>query len=268
MYLTDYHTHTCCSFDSEADLLDQAAQAVRLGLKELCTTDHCDLIDEKAQRVYGLDWTPILAQYQRVREKMEGKLTLRLGIELGCAPTDPECARKILSGAPLDFVIGSIHNLSMDQGGTDFYYLNYETVEDCCRALDNYFDSMAALVKLPDTYDVLGHIIYPLRYMTKAAGGPVTLERYWEQLRAILTTVVETGRGIELNTYCGRTLEPWTEILKLYRACGGEIVTIGSDAHNAENIGKGAQEAQQLLMAAGFDYLAVYQQRTAQFVRL
>lgn len=268
MYLTDYHTHTRCSFDSQADLMEQAVRAAQLGLQELCTTDHCDLIDEKARRVYDLDWVPILNQYQQVREKMEGKLKLRLGIELGCAQTDPECARKMLSGASLDFVIGSIHNLSMERGGTDLYYVKYDTVEDCYRALDDYFASMAALVKLTDTYDVLGHVIYPLRYMTGAQGGPVTLERYWEQLRAIFTAVAQSGRGIEVNTYCGRTLEPWLEVLKLYRDCGGEIVTIGSDAHNAENIGKGAQQAQQLLEAAGLRYLTVYQQRTPQFVKL
>ena len=268
MYLTDYHTHTCCSFDSQADLMDQVVQAAQMGLQELCTTDHCDLIDEKGQRVYDLDWSPILAQYERVRRCVEGQVTLRLGIELGCAQTDPECARKILSGAPLDFVIGSIHNMSLTSGGTDFYFLKYETVEDCYRALDDYFASMAQLVQLPDTYDVLGHIIYPLRYMTGAKGGPVTLERYWEQLRTIFTAAAHTGRGIELNTYCGRTLEPWLEVLKLYRACGGEIVTMGSDAHNAENIGKGAEEARQLLETAGFRYLSIYQHRTPQFVKL
>lgn len=268
MYLTDYHTHTCCSFDSQADLMEQAARAAQLGLLELCTTDHCDLIDEKARRVYGLDWAPILAQYERVRARMEGTLKLRLGLELGCAQTDPECARKILSGASLDFVIGSIHNLSMERGGTDLYYVKYETAQDCYRALDDYFDSMEKLVKLPDTYDVLGHIIYPLRYMTGAKDGPVTLERYWEQLRAIFTAAAQAGRGIEVNTYCGRTLEPWLEVLKLYRACGGEIVTTGSDAHNVENIGKGAAQAQELLKAAGLRYLSVYHQRTPQFVKL
>ena len=27
MYLVDYHTHSCCSFDSEESLLDEAGQA-------------------------------------------------------------------------------------------------------------------------------------------------------------------------------------------------------------------------------------------------
>lgn len=268
MYLADYHSHTCCSMDSQAQLADEAAQALVMGLSELCTTDHCDLISEEGKRVYDLDWAPILEQYEAVRSAYDGRLKLRLGLELGSAQTDPECAKKILSGAPLDFVIGSIHNLSMDAGGTDFYFLNYQTQEDCYTTLDNYFTSMAALVKISGSYDVLGHVIYPLRYMAGVPGEPVTLERYWEQLRGIFTAVANAGRGIELNTYCGRTLEEWIPVLKLYRDCGGEIVTIGSDAHSPVSIGKGIQAGQELLKAAGFRYQAVYRWRIPQFMKL
>lgn len=268
MRLADYHTHSRCSFDSQALLMDEAAQALQAGVSELCTTDHCDLIDENGRRVYTLDWAPILKQYEQVRSAYEGRLTLRLGLELGCAHVDPPCARRILDWAPLDFVIGSIHNLAPSLGGTDFYYLDYSTQENCYNALDDYFRSMAALVPLTDCYDVLGHIIYPLRYMTKASGGPVTLERYQGQLREIFTAAARAGRGIELNTYCGRTLSDWSPVLSLYRDCGGEIVTIGSDAHAAGNIGKGAREAQALLKAAGFRYFAVYHRRIPQFVKL
>jgi len=268
MYLADYHTHTRCSIDSQAALTDQAAQAAALGLRELCTTDHCDLIQEQGGRLSTLDWTPILQQYQGARAQWEGILTLRLGLELGCAHVDPDQARQILAGAPLDFVIGSIHNQSPEQGGIDFYFLKYETQQDCYRALDDYFSSMEQLVRLEDCYDVLGHIIYPLRYMEKAEGGPVTLDRYQEQLRAILTAAADAGRGIEVNTYRGRTIREWRPILELYRDCGGEIVTIGSDAHTAQDIGKGVPEAQELLREVGFRYQAIYHRHNAQFVKL
>lgn len=268
MYLTDYHSHTRCSMDSQADLGEEAAQALAVGLSELCTTDHCDLIDEAGQRTYDLDWAPILEQYAQVREAYQDRLKLKLGLELGSAPTDPACARKILAGAPLDFVIGSIHNMDLEAGGIDFYFLEYRTQEDCYRALDNYFASMERLTGLPDCFDVLGHVIYPLRYMEKVPGEPITLERYWEQLRSIFTAAAAAGRGIELNTYCGRTLEPWAPILKLYRECGGEIVTLGSDAHSPVSIGKGIREGQELLKAAGFRYQAVYLRRIPQFIRL
>lgn len=268
MYLVDYHTHSCCSFDSEESLLDEAGQAIRMGLRELCTTDHCDLIDGDGNRVYDLDWEPILAQYEQARSACGDSLKLRLGLELGCAQADPDCARKILSGAPLDFVIGSIHNQSLEKGGIDFYFLKYRTEQECYDALDDYFSSMARLVKLEDCYDVLGHIIYPLRYMKEAEGAPVTLGRYEDILREIFTHAAQAGRGIEVNTYCGRTMEEWLPVLKLYRACGGEILTVGSDAHAAENIGKGAREAVALMETAGFQYQTVYQGRVPQFIKL
>lgn len=268
MYLVDYHTHTCCSMDSEAPLMEEARQAIRTGLKELCTTDHCDLIDGDGNRIYDLDWKPIQTQYEQVCSAYGAELNLRLGLELGCAQTDPECARKILAGAPLDFVIGSIHNQSMERGGIDFYFLKYQTQQDCYAALDDYVASMAKLVKLEDCYDVLGHIIYPLRYMKDVEGPPITLDRYEDALRAIFTAAAQAGRGIEVNTYCGRTVGEWLPVLKLYRACGGEILTVGSDAHAAENIGKGAREALQLMQEAGFRYQTVYQGRVPQFIKL
>lgn len=60
-------------------------------------------------------------------------MKLRLGLELGGAPVDPDCAAAILSGADLDFVIGSIHNLSPAKGGKDFYFLDYTTPRPAMR---------------------------------------------------------------------------------------------------------------------------------------
>lgn len=268
LYLTDYHTHTCCSFDSETPLAAQLEQAQKIGLHELCTTDHCDLIDEHGRRVYGLDWTPILEQYECARSALPKSFRLMLGLEMGMSQTEPECARRILSGAPLDFVIGSVHNLSAEAGGTDLYCLRYNTQENCIAALDNYFDSLEELSRLPDCYDVLGHIIYPLRYMTGAQGGPPSLDRWQEQLRRIFMNAVQADRGIEVNTYCGRTLSPWRPVLDLYRECGGKLLTFGSDAHNVENLGKGMAEAQLLAREAGFDTLAVYRQRVPTLIKL
>ena len=115
-----------------------------------------------------------------------------------------------------------------------------------------------------DLYDVLGHIIYPLRYMHT----PVSLERYRETIRTILRKVVEGGRGIEINTYRGRTIADWQPILELYRDCGGEIVTVGSDAHLPEHVGLGISEACALLQQTGFRYLATYEKRKPELHRL
>lgn len=108
----------------------------------------------------------------------------------------------------------------------------------------------------------MGHIIYPLRYMQKIPGHPVTLERYQDRLRALLTGVAQAGRAIEVNTWCGRTVTQWQPLLELYRDCGGELITLGSDAHRPEDVGKGIAQAQELLRTVGFRYFTVYHRRT------
>ena len=267
MYLADHHIHSCCSPDSEAPLSEMLRAAQAAGLSDLCATDHCDLLDLDGGRVTGLDWAPILTQYQAARGDCPAGVKLRLGLELGGAPVDPDCAAAILSGADLDFVIGSIHNLSPAKGGKDFYFLDYTTPRACYEALDDYFDSLAQLVHL-DCWDTMGHIIYPLRYMQQIPGHPVTLERYQDRLRALLTGVAQAGRAIEVNTWCGRTVAQWQPLLELYRDCGGVLITLGSDAHRPEDVGKGISQAQELLRTVGFRYFTVYHRRTPQFIRL
>ena len=132
--------------------------------------------------------------------------------------------------------------------------------------LSAYFDCMETLCAM-DCYDVLGHIIYPLRYMNRRDGNHVALERYLPQLRRIFTTVAARGRGIEVNTCRGETVEDWREVLTLYRDCGGKIVTLGSDAHAPADVGRGIPQAAALLKELGFD-LAVYEKRQAKLIPL
>lgn len=256
MYLTDYHTHTVLSPDSETPLSAMADAAVAAGLDELCVTDHCDLLELYGAPVDHYDWPPALEQYRQTAPRYAGKLTIRLGLEFGMPHLNPALSRTILDQPELDFVLGSVHNLCPERGGTDFYYVDYPDEAACYAALDDYFSSMAKLA-VTDFYDVLSHIIYPLRYMDH----PISLDRYGDQLDAIFQSAAERGRGIEINTWRGRTLKEWLPVLRRFQAKGGEIVTIGSDAHIPDGVGKGVREACQVLQEAGFRYLATYEKR-------
>lgn len=270
MFLTDLHTHSALSMDGHAPLQEMAQAAVDAGLRALCITDHCDLLDAEGKRSLAYDWAPVLAQYAETAPQFAGRLELRLGIELGGAFAVPEHARAVLAGAgpELDFVIGSIHTYSEPHGGGDFYFVHYDSPEKCYDALDDYFSSMAVLVELTDCYDVLGHIIYPLRYMADRDGQPVTLDRYRDQIAAILRTVIAQGKGIEVNTCRGTTVEQWRDILTLYKDLGGELVTVGSDAHLPQDVGKGTAESYALLQAAGFSHVAIYRKRQPALIEI
>ena len=265
MYLTDYHCHSHLSPDSQESLARMAKAAVAAGLQELCVTDHYDLVTEQGAPRGPYDWSEAIAQFDEVAPRFAGKLTMKLGLEFGSAPLNPALGARTAGEPRADFIIGSLHNWSQGHyGGMDFYYSDYSDLSTCYEALDDYFASMELLAPLSDCYDVLGHIIYPLRYMNRDGQFP-TLARYHDRLRHILRTAVEHGRGIEVNTYRGRTIDAWREVLLLYKECGGEIVTVGSDAHVASSIGAGAREACALLADCGFRYVASYTRRRPEF---
>lgn len=255
MYYIDYHTHSKCSFDSEAELRDMVSAARATGLSELCITDHCDLIDEHGQRVYDLDWQPLLTQFEDVKSSLSGEeFTLRLGLEFGMGHVEPPCSDKILSQPLLDFVIGSVHNYSPERGSGDFYYSDMSTPEACNAILEDYFFSLRQLVLTP-YYDILGHIIYPLRYM----GENASILDWMDDVDFLLKAVIQSGRGIEINTNRGKQVRDWIPILKRYRELGGEILTVGSDAHMPKNVGKGIPDAYELIRSMGFKAVCTYE---------
>ena len=51
---------------------------------------------------------------------------------------------------------------------------------------------------------------------------------------------------------------PHTIILKLYKDLGGEIITIGSDAHKPQYLGYGFDKAEAILKQCGFDSYTVF----------
>lgn len=269
MYLIDYHCHSQLSPDSSTPLIDNARAAIQMGISELCITDHFDLLTGQGerQRASALRWSPRVKQYHAVKDAVAGKLTLKLGIEFGSGQVDAADAAQALKQPELDFVIGSIHNRTEETGASDLYYLNYTSADFCYEVLEDYFLSMERLVAA-DCYDVLGHIIYPIRYMNIRDGQEVDIYRYLDRIRAILKGVVAHGRGIEFNTWCGRTLEQWRPTLEAYRDCGGEYITVGSDAHVAGSIGKGIREAYELLKNMGFRYVTAYEKRTPVQIKL
>lgn len=260
MYLVDYHTHTRCSPDSGARLSEMARAARRAGLGELCTTDHCDLQQADGTPLAEWDWGPILNQFEGERTRRRGDLRLLLGLELGGGHTDPRRAEEILSGAPLDFVLGSVHNLSPALGGGDLFYQDYREEARCRLVLEDYLDCLEQLAPL-SCYDSLAHIIYPLRYINGRAGHRFSLEAWGERLDRVLRTVIETGRAIEVNTHGGREVAEWRPILLRYRALGGELVTLGSDAHKPAYVAGGLAQAADLLRETGFSRVAVYRRR-------
>lgn len=263
MYYTDYHCHSILSMDGRVPLAVMAEHMARAGIQEMCLTDHCDVLDEQGRTITGYDWPAAVEQLDWTRPQFEGTLRIKLGLEYGMGHLDPALSEAILSHPRLDFVIGSIHNLSPEQGGTDLFFADLSTPAACAKVMDDYFTSMEGLAATP-YFDVLGHIIYPLRYMR----GMASIDPYLDRVSEILRTVITAGRGIELNTYRGRTVAQWEPVLRRYKELGGEVITVGSDAHDPDCAGQGICAAYELLRSLGFRAVCTYEKRKPSFVDL
>ena len=73
---------------------------------------------------------------------------------------------------------------------------------------------------------------------------------------------------MEINTWKGQTLAQWIPLLQDYKELGGEILTVGSDAHAPGPLGKGIREAYTMMADCGFRYVAVYHERKPEMIRL
>lgn len=258
MYLADYHIHSQYSFDGKETIGSICKTAMERGMDEIAITDHLDLYSDRPYREM-LSIDSVREDISNVQEEFKGKLIIRHGVELGQPQINPEEAKKFYKENSLDFIIGSIHNLEND---FDLYYYDFRAT-DCVTMYDHYLDWLMDLAKNYE-YDVLGHITYPLRY---AAKNDIYLDvtKYKEKFVALFEILVKRGKGIEVNTsgliQKMKDTMPQLSILQLYKECGGEIITIGTDSHRLEHVGWTIKEGQDVIKQAGFKSITTYQKR-------
>jgi len=260
VYLADCHLHTSCSPDGHLTMAQIARQAVDIGLDEICITDHLDTVwwkDFSPRDTF--DWPEALRQYEQAQTLYGDKIKIRLGAEQGESVIHFDIADKLQREAPpLDFIIGSVHTTSKALGYTDVYFME-ELGNDYYNAMiDGYMEETLNLIRW-GKFHVLGHLMLPLRYLQRRFGVILPPESWMDRIEEALRLLIQSGKGLEINTGTGTIHLPSEEVLRLYRRLGGEIVTIGSDAHKPEHIGAGIREAQELLRRCGWQYFATFE---------
>ena len=271
MRKADFHVHSSVSFDCETEMEETILAAIEKGLDAICFTDHLNLMDGEVPGkilpdAYPL-WQKSYAGIGSTDEKYGNRIEILLGMELSEINLQPQRAKMYAADENLDFVIGATHTLPDMQ---DFCYLNF-TDQACCEGLTiRYLDEILHTAKC-NVADVIAHIGYSNRYMAQQ-GFTVDLLQYTDRLEAIFKTLIENGRGIELNTSglrqaYGATF-PCLDLLSMYRKLGGEVITIGSDAHCAKHVGSHFEEGVSLLQQAGFSYYTIFRKRQPVFVRI
>ncbi len=269
MITADCHLHTSFSGDSVAPMESMIQSALARGLKTMCFTEHLDY-DYPAQED-GIDFLLDTDAYRqcflKLRDRYASDIELRFGIEIGMMPyLAPRC-QALIDSEPFDFVIMSTHLVD----GLDPYDPIFFEGKTEFEAYSGYFQTIPENIAAFKNFDTYGHIDYVVRY------GPnqnrnYTYEKYEAFLRPALRAIIDSGKALEVNTGGFREglgqPHPQMDVLRAFKAMGGELITIGSDAHDPRHIAFGFKETEDILQDLGFRYYAVYKNRKPQMVKL
>lgn len=268
---TDYHLHSSFSGDSDTPMEEMILKGIELGLTEMCFTEHNDFdyptTDSHPAGFWEVNPDAYLYDLLNLKEKYEDRIAVRFGVELGMQPHLARRNAAFAKAHDYDFIIASSHLCN----GKDPYYPSFYEGRTQEEAYLEYFESILDNLKAFSNFDVYGHLDYVVRYGPKRDEG-YSYEMYREVLDKILTRLLEMEKGIEVNT-AGlakglRDIHPCCGVLKRYRALGGEIVTVGSDAHDPGQIAHAFDRATALLQDCGFRYYATFEKRSPSFHKL
>lgn len=256
----DFHIHSDFSMDCKYLMEEMVLEAINKNMKSICFTDHIDFdLTED-----GIDFVfkpkDYFKKVKQVKYKYMQKIEILAGVEIGMQPHLKKRYDELISNNPFDFVIMSIHSINRKDIYTDNFTHNKKPID----ALIKYYEYLYQCLEIFDNYDVVGHLDYIDRYFEDFSSLP-DFKEYKSYIEKILKLIIEKGKGIEINTagmkYGLGYYHPKTEILNLYKDLGGEIITIGSDAHNPEFIGYKYKEVEKLLCEIGFKYIYLYKGR-------
>ncbi|MEX2007440.1 MAG: histidinol-phosphatase HisJ [Candidatus Levyibacteriota bacterium] len=276
----DYHTQTIEHGLEKPRLVRETVQAaISVGLSTICLTDHyplpptfIDPTDEKDCAMPMADYPVYQEEVRQAMDEFGGQISVRRGAEIDWLPDYADWTREQISNWPFDYVIGSVHFLGKidDAEGERNYLLDYKESEflngvEYFRGIEPlgraYFQEVRRMVG-SGLFDGVGHIDLIKKYNDGSLFSG-SEDWYREEVIETLDAVSAAGMSMEINSAgldkkCQEIYpSPW--ILRAAHERNIPI-TIGSDGHTPEGIGRNLERAIEAAKAAGYDQIVEYRQ--------
>lgn len=239
----DCHVHSNTSPDAKDSIDTMCQAAIDLGLKHICFTNHHEIFPgNPTPDDYLLDFQAYDREIEEARDKYSDKLEILKGVEFGSPQQHPKEYEELLK-KDLDMIIASLHFMPMDFG---IYYLwsgtEYMLEEAGKYIIQRYYDEMESLTAVGG-FQVLAHMDWPKYTVSKFSEVKQVNEQIFKNL-------LKNDAVVEINTKAlakgYAEFHPAHSLLDQYHDLGGQHLTIGSDAHNKDEL------------AGYFDQVAAY----------
>ena len=254
--LVDYHIHTPYCKHAVGEMEAYVERAIELGLEEIGFSDHMPVMPEPKFCMGYEDLKPYIRRVRELRERYAGQIAVRLGCEMDIVFDKVDEIRRIIDENEFDYVIGSIHYLD-DWPFDQAQYRDVFEERDIETIYGRFFDTIIRAAQT-GLYDITGHIDN-IKRMGYRPGHDLseTYERVAQALHSMDCTVEINTSGLDT---AAEEPYPSPEFLAVLRR--HDIpVTLGSDAHSPDQVGRHFGQAAGYLASAGYTQIAYFSGR-------
>lgn len=256
--MIDLHMHT--QFSDGKDIhSDHIQVAKQKGITIMGFADHICLKDVKW--ALPLDKVNQMTTILDQLKKQTKELKLLYGVEFDYFPDREKELSQLINSLPIDYAIGSVHfigdwNYDTSREG----YTNW----DIDALYHRYFEIVKQAAQ-SGLFDVLAHLDLIKKFEIWPSSDMESL------YREVVKVIAKSDVAVELNTSgvdrpCGEFF-PNDQILKLL--CEYNVpISMGSDAHRKEQVGRYFDEGLNLLNKIGFNEIVYFEKRERKSIEI
>jgi histidinol-phosphatase (PHP family) len=260
----DLHIHTTYSEHAAGTMEETVQAAIAKGFREIGFADHfpypsgfpvpapnCVIPDEAMFEVYA-------SEVRRLQSAYAGRITIRFGAEIDYLEGLSDQQASMRQRYAFDYVIGAVHIV---QGVAIDYreemLLDHLDELGGVEALwQKYWTSLKNLVRA-GWCQLIGHFDLPKKYPSS-----VSKRNQIERAEEVMRQIKENDMALEVNTggidrASDREPYPSLPYLKLASELGVDV-SLGSDAHAPNDIGRHFTEARSLLQSLGWNRVVTF----------
>jgi histidinol-phosphatase (PHP family) len=266
--LTDYHVHLRPDdADATPERFFTASNAERYrdvaeerGIAELGVAEHIyrftqalEIWDHPFWRRYAVDDLDDYCGFVR------SETDLRLGIEADFVPGREDRTASVLDARDWDYVVGSVHFLGERSLDTEEFSV-WEGFDSADRVWRRYFETLAEAAQ-SGLFDILAHPDLVKVWGQDRPRPDGDLRRFYYPA---MEAIADVDIAIEVSTAGLRKpvgeVYPAPEFLEM-AIDAGKPLALSSDAHPADQLGHGYEDALKLLESLGVTEIAVFEGR-------
>ncbi|MCB2196673.1 MAG: histidinol-phosphatase HisJ family protein [Bacteroidetes bacterium] len=256
--MIDYHTHSEYS-DGIHTYNDLIQSAIGKGIEEIGFSDHLCL--------HYPEWAVPEAKFDNLKQdiialkNMKSPLNIKFGLEVDYIEGKENEVKEYIEKFPVDYIIGSVHYIN--SWNFDTNPADYKNID-----IDSFYRDYYRLIQKAarsELFDIMGHIDVPKKFGHYPS---FKLEPFYKQTAKVFAesdVVIEINTG-GLDKPCGE-FYPGNDFLK---ECylQNVPVTLGSDAHSANEVARYFDQAVTLLKQIGYKQIAVFTNRNRSFKKI